>query len=485
LKINPNEISKNQESPLTRFYSSFNSDATRKDYERKLKKVMCEFLSDVLEGDQNLVNQELAEPKTKRGSSFKVPTADFEVRVNEFVRRAKHDADWAENVIITIIEKLKEKSKLPTLDENYIKPDSVKNYYFPLQKLLEMNKINIAFKLIRKSLPAQEFLDDSRGWTRQEIKKMLEHTDSSGKVLILLASSSGIRAGAFDFRWKHLIPVYQYGEKLLWEEEDITESVVNEGKVVCAMIKIYADSKDQYFAFITPECWNTIQEYKLSWTNEVNREPKPNDLFLKYSGSSLVRPIGIPSVRKRLVTILVDAGLRTPLTEGKRRHNVPAFNGFRRFFNKANKQALSKNSSLAQLIMKENMMGHNGLIRLDRNYFKTHISELIEEYLNSIPHLTISDVDRKQQDIEKHKKRIVQLEDIRQDEIESVVDEKLKVILQKLDKQATEREEQKKQRDEEAIEHVDQLLKNGRDKFQKLKTNPEKLKQFIEFLENA
>ena len=433
MKINPSEISKNQESPLTRFYSSFKSDETRKDYERKLKKVMCEFLSDVLEGDQNLINQELLQPKKKRGSLFKVPTADFEVRVNEFVRRAKHDADWAENVIITIIEKLKEKSKLPTIDENYIKPDSVKNYYFPLQKLLEMNKINIAYKLIRKSLPSQEFLDDSRGWTRQEIKKMLEHTDSSGKVLILLASSSGIRAGAFDFRWKHLIPVYQYGKKLLWEEQDITESIVNEGKVVCAMIRIYADSKDQYFAFITPECWNAIQEYKLSWTMEVEKEPKPNDVFMKHSGG-LVRPIGMPSVRKRLVTILLDAGLRKPLTEGKRRHEVPAFNGFRRYFNKANKQAFSKNSTLAQLIIKENMMGHNGLIRLDRNYFKTHISELIEEYLNSIPYLTISDSERQKTVIKQQKGEILELQkkEERIGELEYIVKKKDEEVDQKI-----------------------------------------------------
>ena len=55
-------------------------------------------------------------------------------------------------------------------------------------------------------------------------------------------------------------------------------------------------------------------------------------------------------------------------------------NGFRRFFNKACKESLSNESPLAALIKKEYMMGHAGLVKLDRNYFKTHVLELAAEY---------------------------------------------------------------------------------------------------------
>jgi len=92
-----------------------------------------------------------------------------------------------------------------------------------------------------------------------------------------------------------------------------------------------------------------------------------------------------------------DTGLRNPLAQGKRRHNVPLMNGFRRFFNKLVKESDSRDSTLAQLIKKERMMGHKtGLIPLDANYFKTHVSELIEEYLQAVPNLTISEELRKQ-----------------------------------------------------------------------------------------
>ena len=40
------------------------------------------------------------------------------------------------------------------------------------------------------------------------------------------------------------------------------------------------------------------------------------------------------------------------------------------------------------------MMGHTGLIPLDKNYFREHAYELIEEYLKAVPALTISDEER-------------------------------------------------------------------------------------------
>ena len=46
------------------------------------------------------------------------------------------------------------------------------------------------------------------------------------------------------------------------------------------------------------------------------------------------------------------------------------------------------------------MMAHTGLTKLDRNYFQTHTLELIEEYLNAVPNLTISNEERQKLKIE-------------------------------------------------------------------------------------
>ena len=390
MEIHPYEIVKSKNDPLELFYSSIRAEATKTDYERKLKKVLCEFFRPILKGDPELVEKQESMPKIKKkGVKRQFSDADFEVRATEFVRRARDDNDWAEDVLMKLGEKFKERANLPKTDPNYINPVSLKNYFVPVQKLLEMSRVNLSWKRIRSTFPEIDGRDDTREYTYDEIHKMLNHCKVMDKVLVLLAASSGIRAGAFSIKWKHLTPIYFHDGKYIWEEQDVTESVTQKDPVVAAIIRIYANSSSEYVAFTTPECWNAIQEYRQVWIQDVYKEPQPDDPFFKKSGP-FVRELSEMGLRKRLERILKESGIRIPLPKGMRRHKVPAFNGFRRFFNKANKKSFSSNSLLASLIFKETMMGHSGLIQLDKNYFKSHIHELIEEYVNAVPNLTIS-----------------------------------------------------------------------------------------------
>ena len=390
MEIHPDEILKSKNDPLELFYSSIRAEATKTDYERKLKKVLCEFFRPILKGDPELVAKQESMPKIKKkGVKRTFSDADFEVRAAEFVRRARDDNDWAEDVLMKLGEKFKERANLPKTDPNYINPVSLKNYFVPVQKLLEMSRVNLSWKRIRSTFPEIDGKDDTREYTYDEIHKMLNHCKVIDKVLVLLAASSGIRAGAFVLQWKHIIPIYLHDGKYIWEEQDVTESVTQKDPIVAALIRIYANSSSEYIAFTTPECWNTIQEYRQVWIQDVYKEPQPDDPFFKKSGP-FVRELSEMGLRKRLERILKESGIRIPLPKGIRRHKVPAFNGFRRFFNKANKKSFSNNSVLASLIFKETMMGHSGLIQLDKNYFKSHIDELIEEYVNAVPNLTIS-----------------------------------------------------------------------------------------------
>jgi hypothetical protein len=148
-------------------------------------------------------------------------------------------------------------------------------------------------------------------------------------------------------------------------------------------------------------------DYKYDWTRDIGREPKPEDPIFKKEGILLRRatPIG---VKKRVERMIKRAGLREKI-KGKR-YEVPIMNGFRRFWNKTCKESLSRDSPLGSLIKKEFMMGHAGLIKLDRNYFKTHTLELAEEYLNAIPNLTISNEKRLRLENKKKTVKIEQLE---------------------------------------------------------------------------
>lgn len=391
MEIQPDEILKTKENPIDLFYQGIKAKYTKEDYVRKLKKVLCEFLNPILVGDPQKVEEQKRNGHGKR--SGVVPSyfdADFEERANELVKKASEDPEWAEAVLLKLSEKLRERTQLDKTDDNYLNPRSIYNYFKPIQKLFEMNGVAISWKRVKSTFPEEENIHETTEYTQKEIKKMLNYARVQDKVIILLAASSGIRAGAFDFKWKHVKPIYEFEGRMYWEDQEVTETVSSKGKVIAMMVKIYSGSRYEYIAFGTPECWRTIEAYKEHWEKEVGHPPKPDDVFFKQHGI-LVRPLTMDGLRKRLERVLVESGVRTPKPKGIRQYKVPAFNGFRRYFNKQNKKSLSKGSALSSLILKENMMGHTGLIKLDENYFKEHIHELIEEYLLSIPYLTISD----------------------------------------------------------------------------------------------
>jgi len=413
MKINPEEIVKEKHRPVNLFYQGIKSESTKYDYTNKLKKVVCEFLQLVLKGNPELVMKQKLEIKKTPGKHRTFNDADFEQRANELVNKAKGDQDWAQSVLLKLSEKLRERSELPKTDEEYLNPITIQNYFKPIQKLFDMNGVTVSWKRIKSTFPELEKSDSNGEYNHADIQRMLEHCRVDDMVIILICASSGIRAGAFDFRWKHVRPIYKHEDKILWADEDVTESVSKNGIVIAGMIQIYTGSNSEYISFFTPECWNAIQSYRRLWIKDIGREPKPDDPFFKKAGELVIK-LGDSGIRKRVERILIESGLRVPLAKGQRRHEIPALNGFRRFFNKQNKKSLSKNSILASLILKEYQMGHTGLIKLDQNYFREHVEELIDEYLGAVPNLTISNEERLLADNNKKQKEITELEKLKE-----------------------------------------------------------------------
>lgn len=415
-EIQPEEIVKVTQDPVKTFYDSLKSEATKLQYDKRLRKVLCQFLRPILEGDPDIEEQ-----KTQHGGLKKhYKDADFKIRMRQIVELGKKDPEKLEQILTTLIIKLKERTKIPKINPDYIKAQTVRNYFFPLQKLLEMNKVNLSWKLLHTHFPIDDEKDTSRAYNREEIQSILEHCKIDESMIVYMGIASGIRAGAFTLEWKHIMPVYEYEGRYVWE--DITESIVKNGKLICGMLRIYADSRFEYFAFITPETLKIIKEYKKYWTFLSQRTPSDNDPFFinRRSPFGELKDAGI---RQRLRRTLIKSGYRPPLTEGQRRHEVPIFNGFRRYFNKMIKTSLTKNSTLGSLIYQETMMGHEGLIKLDKNYFKTHATELIAEYIDCIPNLTISDSERQKVTIKKKDAKIDLLEKQKNEIIDSQKDE--------------------------------------------------------------
>jgi hypothetical protein len=398
IKIREDELEITNQNPLELFYQGIRAEATRDKYTRTLRRLVCDTLEDVLHGS-------------------------FEERVIELVNRAKKEPDWGLSVLLTIARKQKERTNLETQNPDYLNPVSFDNIFKPLKKLFDMNDVPIVWKRVYATFPEQNNTSSqTRGYTRDEIQKMLNYAKGSmDRAIILVASSSGIRPGAMGFGWDDIKPVYKISDKIVLE---ITESEEDKAEIVCAMVTIYKRTYAEIPAFITPEAFSALMDWKRVWIKEVGRIPKEGEAVFKKAGP-FARPAKNEAIKRRIERILEGSGIISPKVKGAKRREVPAMYGFRRFFNKINKETVSRDSPLAALIKKEFMMDHTGLVSLDRNYFKTHVLELAEEYLNAVPNLTISDEERIKAENRKLRKEKSELQ---------MKNEKLEEMQQEIDK---------------------------------------------------
>lgn len=379
------------EDVLTLFRSGIKSEKTRDTYEKRLKEFLCGTLENYLDGDKDL-REKQRQQRLIEGDKKKIRMildADFSVRSNELVKKAKENPDEIMGLLLTYSTKLKKRCEKPKEDPDYLNPNTVPNMFKPIKKLFKMNGVHFEWQRIDATYPEAETNQDSRGYTREEISEILKFTNPLESTVTLIASSSGMRRGGFDFTWDCIRPIYRVNEDLVMGNYDDK----NNSDIVCGIITVYRGSNEQYFALFTPEAWEAIKVYRTEWRSDVLHDPKPKDPFLKRTGNSVLK-LSCDAMANRLNKILRKSKIREPLEAGKRNYEVPIMNGFRRYFNKINKETLSHDSPLAALIKKEMMLSHTGLLKLDKNYFQTHWKELVLEYLEAVPSLTISSEER-------------------------------------------------------------------------------------------
>ena len=408
IRLSKGDIMETTGDALTLFRSGIKSDVTRQTYERRLTEFLCGTLEDYLNGDPKLREKQRKERLAEGGSRRigAVLDADFAQRANEIVQKARENPDEVTGMLLAYSTRLRERCERPAEDPDHFSPNSVPNMFKPIKKLFKMNGVHFQWERIDSTYPEPEANQDTRGYTRGEIATILKFANPLESAVVLLASSSGIRRGGFDFTWDCIRPVYRIDGRLVMGKYDDPEK---SDAAVCGIITVYSGSSEQYFAMFTPEAWEAVRTYRTQWRASVMRSPQPKDRFLKRAGDH-AKPLSCDAVANRLNKVLRRAGVRDPLKTGQRNHEVPIMNGFRRYFNKINKETLSRDSPLAALIKKEMMLSHTGLLKLDTNYFQTHWQELVEEYLDAVPALIISSEYRTRADNQRLRREKTELE---------------------------------------------------------------------------
>ena len=362
MRLDPEDIQRSIDGkPLEMFAQGIKADRTRYVYTCKLRQILCEYMKEVLSGT-------------------------FEERAAELLGKGREDPVWTRGLMLELARKLRERTALGKDDPQYMSPTSINTNFAPLQKLFDTNDVAVPWKRIRSTFPEAETYD-TRGWTRGEIRKILRHARGAiDRAIILIMASSGVRIGGMELKWEHIVPIYDEGGRLR-EGVSVLEEDTS-GAVACAKLRVYANTFAEYAAFITPEAYEAVQDYQTVWAREAGREPEPGEPFLKKAGPSIIG-LTHDGIRQRAYKAIWNAGMRgSHLKEGMR-YNVPGMNGFRRFCNKTLKDAVSDDSPISSLIKKERMLGHTGIIKLDRSYYKISPLEMAKEYLSAVPSLTI------------------------------------------------------------------------------------------------
>jgi integrase len=242
----------------------------------------------------------------------------------------------------------------------------------------EMNDVILNWRKLKKFIKSEktdnEINGKDRGYTHNEIQKILEFSDQRSKTAFLILASTGIRIGALQS--------IRVGD---------LERIDNLYKIT-----VYRGEKEQYICFCSPESAKSIDEY-LEF--RVRRGEKiTQDSYLVVRKFSLKTKVkGKPFKGRALWAVLEDCISNCGLREINhvnpfKRKQVPIFHGFRKWHTK---QLID---SKLNPEIREILLGHK--IGLTGCYYKPTPKEMYEEYQKAVDNLTIDPSNRLQRKVE-------------------------------------------------------------------------------------
>ena len=273
-----------------------------------------------------------------------------------------------QDILINYIIKLRDRK----LSHNYIKAR-----LSPVTTFLEMYDIFINKKKIARFYGEQKKTVRDYAYTREDIQKMLSLASLRQKVIILIYSSTGIRKSAIlDLKVKHLEKIEKF------ESYKMT---------------VYENSKEEYYAFCTPECAKMIDQY-IEYRKQAGETMTKESFLIRnnfdYNNKLQVKnsqPINYSSLVVQFRKLLINCGLRETGAEQFKRHEKALFHAFRKYFD-----TTLANSDVNPLI-KELLMGHS--VGLDNSYYRPTEEKILSEYIKAVNNLTINEEFRLKQQV--------------------------------------------------------------------------------------
>ncbi len=276
--------------------------------------------------------------------------------INELASEFKDPKDIERRIIEFIIQ-MKEEGK------NF---RSIRNYLTPVISFYKINDIMLNSKKINKFMPSKTRAKKNRGYSHEEIRKLLDIADERMRAVILLLVSCGCRIGA--------IPTLHV--------RDIEKS----GDVY--KVTIYENDEEEYFSFMTKEAYEAVESYLLM-RKRMGENVGPDSILIREQFDirdpfAIATPKSVKphTIANKIAQLGERAGIRekTVLKEGEQggsvRKSVPQVHGLRKAFN-----TFALNSKM-DIIKRRMLEGHS--VGIDEHYCKPSEADLLEEYMKGV-----------------------------------------------------------------------------------------------------
>jgi hypothetical protein len=298
----------------------------------------------------------------------------------EFLNKAREDPEWVEDKLMQFIS-----SQIERLNRGEIAAATISNYYKAVKLFLEMNRITLSWKIIRRGVPSGNRAADDRAPNLEELQRLVEYPDPRIKPLVYTMTSSGIRLGAWDFlRWKHITP----------------EIDKETGQVVSAKMFVYACQNEGKKTRISAEAYNALVEwidYRKKHGEQITGESWiMRDLWqttnVKYGANlglaTYPKQLKINGIKSLLHRALWQQGIRVSTAK---RHPFKMTHGYRKFAMSHAEQGGMKSINVKVL------MGHS--IGVEDSYYRPQEKDISEDYKKAVPNLTISSNSNRQTEV--------------------------------------------------------------------------------------
>ena len=247
---------------------------------------------------------------------------------------------------------------------NKLTRSSIKLHLAAILHFFQINNddFNLTIRNFRIHLPSDEIVNnDDRLYTHAEILQILKACDIRSRLMILLLCSTGMRIGA--------LRTLQMGDLALPES-----GLKTEGKLSIYRIHVYARTRDKYFTFCTPECYNAIEEYleyrRKSGETLTNKAPLIREQFNIDNPFTINAPklLSDDAMRYIIKQVVQRSGV---YNQSKR--EVHLSHGMRKFFMTQCEHAGMKSLNV------EMLLGHN--VGLAGHYYRPAETDLLEDYM--------------------------------------------------------------------------------------------------------